>query len=140
MKIVLRLPEKSPMLNELLRMHWAKRSKIAKAFAWHVMLALLELPKTQKQWVDEHKPFNRCRISVVRYARYTASLPDQDGIIGGFKPVLDALTVQNRRNKLGLGIIRDDSQDCVEWVGAKGVYGHNGSEITLDLMVSNGQQ
>lgn len=80
--------------NALLGSHWTVRSKHAKkwdrlvwAKCWHVKPA---------------KPLSRAKITLIRFSSVA---PDYDGLVGSFKPVIDAL-VKN-------GVLIDDNQAVI---------------------------
>ena len=88
----------SPLLNTTLRTHFAKRRRENKALAWILRCAYPgALPAT---------PLPRSIVHVVR--RSTGS-PDQDGLVGGLKSLLDCLQPPSKRHPHGLGFITDDS-------------------------------
>ncbi len=96
------IPEPTPLLNVWQRMHWAKRGRVAKGFAWMVREALGPIT------VD---PMQKCKVTITRHS---AGSPDTDGLYGGLKPLLDCFVVCTKRNPHGLGIIQDDNPDCME--------------------------
>lgn len=96
------IPEPTPLLNTYLRMHWQKRRRIAKAFAWMVREAVGPITG---------EPMQRCKV---RIERHSAGVPDTDGLVGGMKCLIDCLVVCTKRNPLGLGLIQDDNPGCME--------------------------
>lgn len=97
------IPLRVPLLNQLLRMHWAKRRKWSRDIAWAIRAAL---PANQYP----ASPLKKCRIHI---ERESTREPDEDGLYGSAKPVLDALQPPSKRHPLGLGIIADDSPRCL---------------------------
>jgi len=96
------IPEPTPTLNVWQRYHWKKRRRVAKGFAWMVREAI---------GAGKREPFNKCRVYIERHG---AGVPDTDGLYGGAKVLIDCLVVCTQRNPHGLGLIRDDSPDCME--------------------------
>lgn len=96
------IPEPTPLLNVWQRMHWAKRGRIAKGFAWMVKEALGPITGD---------PMQRCKVTI---ERHSAGVPDTDGLYGGTKVLLDCLVVCSKRNPHGLGLIQDDNPNCME--------------------------
>jgi len=89
----------TPLLNETLRTHFRKRRNQNKALAWMLRCAYPgPLPPI---------PLPR---SVVQVVRRSIGSPDQDGLVGGFKSLLDCLQPVSARHPHGLGFIADDSQ------------------------------
>jgi hypothetical protein len=97
------IPIRTPLLNVWQRMHWAKRSRLAKDIAWAVKAAL---PRKMMP----ARPLKQC---VIHVERESTREPDFDGMVGGLKPLLDALQPASKRHPLGLGIIADDSPRCL---------------------------
>lgn len=94
------IPLRTPTLNEWQRMHWAKRKRVGQDIAW----AILAAHPLRKE------PMKRCLITI---ERTSAQAPDHDGLIGGLKPLLDALQPASKRHPYGLGLIEDDGPGCV---------------------------
>jgi hypothetical protein len=92
-----------PTLNDVLRLHWAKRLAAVLAMAWYVRAARgrLGLPAA---------PIERARLVIVRASAGRA--PDHDGLVGGCKSLIDVLlTFHPKVRPYGLGFIRDDDPD-----------------------------
>jgi hypothetical protein len=111
------LPMVTPSLNETQRMHWAKRRKLARAWAWDFTVWMRVLDHAT--WIAA----GRRRVAIERVG---AKLLDKDNLVGGVKIPVDAM---NR-----LGIIRDDSPEWLELEvtqrkAAKGEKPH--TEITI---------
>lgn len=104
---------RTPLLNEWQRMHWARRRRIGQDIALWI---LARLPRAQ----HPERPIKRCRIEV---ERESTQEPDRDGLIGGLKPLLDALQPRSKRHPHGMGIIADDSPKCVTDLQARHVAG-----------------
>lgn len=113
---------RTPLLNEWQRMHWARRRRLAKDIAWRVKL---RLP------IGQHpdRPLKRCSIEI---ERESTQAPDIDGMVGGLKPLLDALQPHSRRHPHGLGIIADDSPKCVTGLSVRHVAG-KGQRTTIRI-------
>ena len=95
---------RTPTLNIWQRMHWARRRRIGHAIAW-------EIKAQSVQWARrDWRPLSRCHVQVWRES---TQQPDHDGLIGGLKPLLDALQPASKRHPYGLGLIADDSPTCV---------------------------
>jgi hypothetical protein len=121
--MIIRIPKKTPLANARQRMHWAKRAKESRVFAWYVRAELADKAPSA--------PLAACHISIIRYQR-RGPLADRDGIIGGFKSVLDILQVMHpTRNPLGLGVIEHDGPDCVLSISAEPARGDDYTEIHI---------
>lgn len=94
------IPLRTPTLNEWQRMHWAKRKRVGQSIAWAI---LSEHPQRRD-------PIKRCYI---RVERTSTQAPDIDGLVGGMKPLLDALQPASKRHPYGLGLIADDGPKCL---------------------------
>lgn len=110
-KITITLPYAYNLLNVVQRKstRWRRNFKIQVAGEIHWQLVAA---KTMPQ-----QPMKRAKIVV---ERYSSGRPDHDGLVGGFKDILDCLTtpVQQKKgalkNKFGIGLIVDDSMDHIE--------------------------
>lgn len=94
------IPLRTPTLNEWQRMHFGKRKRVGKDIAWAIRAELR----------PSGEPMKRCRITI---ERTSTQAPDHDGLIGGLKPLLDALQPASKRHPYGLGLIEDDGPGCV---------------------------
>lgn len=102
MTIFVEIPVRTPTLNVWQRLHWGKRRQISKQIATEIWLALGgRLPE---------RPMKHCRITV---ERVSTKEPDPDSLVAGLKPLLDALQPAGKRHPYGLGIIADDTRECV---------------------------
>ena len=92
----------TPTLNVVLRRHWSRRLKDTRALAWLVRSAWRgALPVA---------PIARAHVLIVRRSAL-GPLPDQDGLIGGAKGLIDVLQpMDEKRRPYGLGIIAGDDQ------------------------------
>ncbi len=102
-EITFTLARPTPVLNVLMRQNRWDRARNKRALGREIAAALGgRLPA---------QPIERARVTVTRCS---VGVPDQDGAIGGIKDLLDVLTTPwvtpkgQRRNKFGLGLIRDD--------------------------------
>lgn len=105
------LPMRTPTLNVWQRMHWSRRRKIGQSFAVLIRQALGHTPD---------RPLKRCRITV---RRESTQEPDRDGLVGGLKPLLDALQPRCKRHPYGQGVIIDDAPTCVLSLDVGHVHG-----------------
>ena len=94
------IPLRTPTLNDWLRMHWRKRGRASRDISMAVIFACRP-PRV---------PLKYCRITI---RRESTQEPDRDGLVGGVKPLLDALQPFSKRHPHGLGFIVDDSPRCV---------------------------
>jgi hypothetical protein len=103
------LPYPTPLLNKTLRTHWAKLGRMKKRIAFDAKIL------TQGQ--RHPTPFARAHV---RIERHTSGSPDEDGMIGGFKALIDCLLPPGKpylsKDKKwvfphpgGLSIIADDN-------------------------------
>lgn len=98
------LPEPTPLLNVLMRKHYRVRSQNKRRTAAFIAGEIAgKMPA---------KPFEKARVTITRYSSGT---PDDDGLKGGVKDLLDCLTTPKLlaggkvKNKFGVGLIVDDS-------------------------------
>jgi hypothetical protein len=98
------IPMTMPTPNTLLRMHWAKRRRLQRRVSELVWCAL------RQAGIGRADPIDRCRMSLTRYSRRRC---DVDALGGTAKLLLDVLQPPSRRHPEGLGVIVDDSPDCV---------------------------
>ncbi|MBM9401579.1 hypothetical protein JUN65_08265 [Gluconacetobacter azotocaptans] len=111
-EITFTLARPTPVLNVLMRQNRWDRAKNKRALGREIAAALGgRLPSEPIEWA---------RVTVTRFS---VGMPDQDGAAGGIKDLLDVLTTPwitpkgQRRNKFGLGLIRDDDADrCLQVV------------------------
>lgn len=89
MKIIIQ--GKVPLLNEMLRQHWSKRTELKKQYHLEI---LSQKPEKFKGKVNVH------------LTRYSSRVPDPDGVAGSAKTLLDAI--------VDAGIIEDDNMNIVE--------------------------
>lgn len=92
----------TPLLNELIRMHWRARGIYQRSVSSEIARLVPDVPG--------RAPFVRARVSVVRHS---VQEPDVDGLIGGLKLMIDTLLVRSDRHKDGLGFIVDDGPECM---------------------------
>lgn len=93
------LPKPTPLLNKMLRQHWASRRKAMETLAWEIRAAAGPSPVT---------PFERAHVRVERRSLGT---PDADGLAGGMKGLLDVLQPRSKRHPNGLGFIAGDDPE-----------------------------
>jgi len=87
----------TPSLNKYLGMHWTQRRKLRPQYAWAIRVAMLEAGWAEQcDLYPELAPRMRVQITSHRKA-----LLDRDNLIGGMKPLVDALK--------DVHAIRDDS-------------------------------
>lgn len=90
-----------PLLNTLLRTHWARRRDMAKALSAEVYAAAqAQLPR---------EPWQRARITI---ERHSLKEPDVDGLSP--KHLLDVLQPRSTRHPWGLGVIWNDDPAHLE--------------------------
>lgn len=90
----------TPLLNELIRMHWRARGVYQRSISSEIACLVPDVPG--------RAPFVRACVSVIRYS---VQDPDIDGLIGGLKLMIDTLLVRSDRHKDGLGFIVDDGPE-----------------------------
>jgi hypothetical protein len=88
----------TPTLNQMLRKHWSNRGKATRSLSWLIRSSLKgALPL---------RPLPLARVEIERRER---GMPDIDGLVGGFKALLDCLQpFDAKRRPYGLGIIEGD--------------------------------
>ncbi|GAA4475528.1 RusA family crossover junction endodeoxyribonuclease [Gluconacetobacter asukensis] len=110
-EITFTLARPTPVLNVLMRQNRWDRARNKRALGREIAAALGgRLPA---------QPFERARVTVTRFS---VGVPDTDNAVGGLKDTLDVLTTPwvtpkgQRRNKFGIGLIRDDDPSRCEVV------------------------
>jgi hypothetical protein len=105
------LPEPTPLLNVQQRKHYRVRSREKRRLALQIFTLIgKNMP---------HKPFQKARVHVTRYSSGT---PDDDGLYGGLKDLLDCLTTPKLmangkfKNKYGISLIVDDAPAFCETI------------------------
>ena len=88
------LPYATPSLNQLIRMHWGARKRLQDDLSFMVLAKSMAIPKAA--------PRDR---RTVRITRHGPRKLDHDNLVGGCKPLVDALR--------GARLIHDDNPDCV---------------------------
>lgn len=88
--MILHLPTRTPSLNTWQRMHWAQRAKLKKRLVGIITAQLMQ----QGQWPPP-------RFHALTITRYSPSLADHDNVVGGCKPLVDAL--------VKCGLLTDDN-------------------------------
>ena len=122
MKITITIPQ-TPLRNKTDREHWSKRAKRVKSVAKEVWVWMQQnRQKTLAVQVD---------ILVVRYQRKGTVLADHDGVLGGAKQAIDAIT---EKHKHGVGLIRDDSPLWVRSIKGLSAHGTPRTEVTLECI------
>jgi hypothetical protein len=79
-------------------------------------------------------PFERARVVI---ERHSVGAPDEDGLIGGTKPLLDVLqTFHTKTRPSGLGIIASDAPGCLtlEVRAVKAARGAGKTVVTITEM------
>jgi len=132
MRLVLRIPFPTPSLNEManVRSPWnykttRERWKRYVTDAWFEAKA--EAGRGPSLW---HRPPGcKVRVTIERYTR-TENALDVDNLIGGFKPVLDALKT--------LALVDDDKHAAIELLARQPKnpfrYPMNWTQITLQRL------
>lgn len=87
----------TPLLNQLIRMHWRARMMLARSISAEVARLVPAAPARQ--------PLEHACVTIVRYS---VGIPDHDGLVGGCKLLIDTLLVLSKRHPNGLGFIVDD--------------------------------
>lgn len=82
---------KVPLLNQMLRQHWSKRTELKKQYRLEIL--------SQKPEKIEGK------VSV-HLTRFSSRVPDPDGVAGSAKMILDAI--------VDAGIIEDDNMGIIK--------------------------
>ncbi len=123
--IAVSIPLTVPPLNRFLRMHWSKRRKLQKEVSW---LLQLGLHGAGFHGIRKHLPLRRCDIDIVRFSRRE---PDPDGLPATAKPLLDALQPLSKTHPFGLGVIAEDSSECIRRLTVRHSKGANRTEVTI---------
>jgi hypothetical protein len=108
------IPEVPPSLNKVLRMHWAKRSKLATDWAWKARIAFHgqhEVPIVVKQ--------------NVKVTLHHPRLYDKDNAYGACKVLVDCLR--------GLGIIVDDTSRWLDLDVQQEKCKHRDRHTTIEI-------
>ena len=98
--IAFTLPKPTVLLNVLLRMHWADRTKHARALSQEIAALIPNDPY--------RKPFRRAAVLI---RRMSIKLPDYDNAVGGAKLICDCLLKRSPTHPNGLGLLVDDDPE-----------------------------
>lgn len=85
-RIKLVIPRLTPSLNEYLAMHWTDKHKLMRTWHWEVIAAIRD---TYKEIRFDHP---KRKVKIISYRK---RLCDPDNLGGGFKPLIDALVLNN---------------------------------------------
>lgn len=94
----------TPTLNVALRQHWPKRSKGTVAVAWAIRLGMGRAPLPAQPWPR----------ALLVIERRVGGIPDDDGLVGGCKGLIDCLMPMTDKRPFGLGFIVDDGPAHLE--------------------------
>jgi hypothetical protein len=123
MLIQFAIPYRLPLLNTMLRSHWAYRARERMTIAWLVKKAIGRLPE---------KPLDK---AVIHVYRHSPKQPDDDNLQGSVKSLLDVLQPVSKRHPSGLGIIRNDSPDCIV---SKTVTHVKSNQVLTEVIIEHG--
>lgn len=98
------LPIALPLLNQMLRKHWAVRRKERLALSWEIHAAVSKRPL---------RPMKRARVTIERWSIRVA---DTDNLVASAKNLVDILCLRSDTHPYGLGFITDDSPDLCELI------------------------
>lgn len=118
-----------PLLNVWERMHWHKKKRVKRGMAWQIHRQIGKLPD---------RPLAQCEIEVDRYS--SGREPDQDNLSASVKGLLDILKKCSTRNMLGLGLIADDSPECIKRQTIRHVPCARGEERTFVRIYRKGHE
>jgi len=99
-EISFQIPEATPSLNVLRKLHYQAYKRLRDRIAWMVKVHV----------GNNLVPIKRCKIEIIRFG--SRSL-DWDNCYGGIKPLMDCLVIPTKSNPSGLGVILDDNPDVV---------------------------
>lgn len=120
----LSIEETLPSQNVLLRMHWAKRGRVRRRVAWMLMAELLKHKRPMSS-----TPIQRCNVRILRYAKQA---PDGDNLPSSAKLILDVLQPLSKRHPDGLGVIENNSADCIIEFKIEHADGKNRTDIEIE--------
>jgi hypothetical protein len=96
------LPFLLPTLNLLLRENRWDRAERRNQLAWSVLAAM-----------GRQRPQTPLQRAHVRVERHTCQTLDRDNLAGSVKSLWDVLQPMSKRHPAGLGVILNDSPDCL---------------------------
>ena len=103
--ITFRIGEALPVLNQFAKLsHWERAEIRSRVRLW----ARVGLNSCQ-HWPGT-PPLARCRIRIIRVGAHAI---DPDGLPTCAKHILDVLQPQSKRHPDGLGVIAEDSLECI---------------------------
>ena len=123
----------TPLRNAVDKTHWGLKGRLVRSYAKELAYG---------RWTVEGKPSTIVRdtrrsplafpvsILIIRYQE-KGPLADEDGVLGGAKQLLDALTM---KHKSGVGIIRDDSPRYVKSMRGISIRGDTNKTV-LQLII-----
>ena len=107
----------TPSLNKYLRMHYRDTSKLRREY-W----LLVTCEARRILGVQKHRPVAHRRIRIVRMQPFESRTLDHDNLVGGCKPLVDAL--------VDAGLIAGDSP---EWVTIEYAQGLGNAAMIISL-------
>lgn len=120
--IEITIPEATPLTSQLMRMQWYMRAGKVKRYARLIRAQIAGLGI---------KTATRAKVFIERHSTGT---PDWDGVAGGCKLLLDAMTA---RHPSGAGIIKDDSIEVIgkpEYEAVKCRKGEAKTVVTIEVI------
>lgn len=96
--VTITLPFVTQSANKLIRTHWAKRRRIQHGYE----IALIASGVRDEAFQAKKGEVRRIKFNVFR-----RSLLDRDNLIGGLKPLVDALR--------HVGVLSDDTEALLKW-------------------------
>ena len=97
--IRLEIPKRTPTANFWSHKHWSRYRKVRKE--WNMLIWVA----ASQAKVYGRPSLKKCRLEIERHSPKVMWIKDYDNLVGGCKPVIDALTEN--------GLISDDSIDVI---------------------------
>lgn len=114
-----------PTPNTLMRMHWSRRRRLQRRVCELVWCAMREAG------IRPRAPLGCCRVQITRYSRRRC---DVDALHGTGKLLLDVLQPASRRHPEGLGVIADDSPDCIVEYRVEHARGGHRTDVMIEAV------
>lgn len=104
MRAKIDIPRVTPSLNQWQRLHWRRRSALRRRFGEDLLVAMQARRRLERHRLARlKKTESPLRVTIVRHGK---RLLDPDNLVGGAKPLIDAMR--------DLGLIVDDDPAHLE--------------------------
>lgn len=114
------VPLATVSLNTWQRLHWAKREKLNKLWVWEIRAAA-------SSYLARHRTPKWGSVDIIIERTCLRPIKDTDNLMGGYKPVFDAL--------VKVGIIEDDTREVIQSISTIQLICTKKSEVRTIIKV-----